>query len=870
MAVPARPAPPARPAAPPPSPTPGLAARRTPCDGPGAGKDWYPWQVLCVTTLGSLLVFTNSTAVNVALPAISADLGTTTATADWFLLSFMLAMTMSVMVFGRVSDILGRRRLYLAGLVVMTLASLAGAFAQEPAVLVATRLVQGVAAASIITNANAQIADAFPQRLLATGLSFNVMTASAASAVGPAVGGALVTAFGWRSLFLVNVPFGVLGLLLGARVLRRARARTGRRERFDVAGAVLSATALAALLLGINRSSAWGWADQRVYVLLGVAALAFTAFVLVERRVADPLVDLALVRHRARGLAYGTALLMSLAQSGVVVLVVLHEQMVRQAPAAEAGLRAVPVALAIMAFSPVGGLLARWLSARTVGSLGGGCSVLGYVLLAGYFATTTPFAPAGGLLLTALGLIGAGIGIFTSPNTAAILGGLPASRRGIANGVRSALYNGGQAMGTALTLLVVGRWLGTPDASSYASRLDGAAAAVTPGFAAAATLLAFCAVGATACSLARGGPWTARTGRPDARRERSRAVPDALRRHRWWIVRTLVLPVHIAVFATMSFFLVRLVPGDPVLSALEGADTITPEDYARAADAMGLSGSVWEQLGTFWAGLVRLDLGTSTVTGRPIWQEIWDRLPATVELVLVGLGGAVVLALVLGLVLLRVRNRAVQKVLRGYARLAGAVPDFAVAILGLVLLYGTLRVIPAPIGRISPGLRLPDVTGFPILDSLVTGSWEVLGSMLGHLALPVAVMVLVYTPTIWKQLALGLDESAAAPATLFRIASGAGRVAVYTSILRRAAASAVVMVGALFGGLVGGVVVLEQLFGLGGIGQFAIDSVESVDFLGLQGFLVAIAALCLVAFFAVDIVNMLLDPRRRPGASVDV
>jgi peptide/nickel transport system permease protein len=198
------------------------------------------------------------------------------------------------------------------------------------------------------------------------------------------------------------------------------------------------------------------------------------------------------------------------------------------------------------------------------------------------------------------------------------------------------------------------------------------------------------------------------------------------------------------------------------------------------------------------------------------------------------------------------------------------VPDFAVAILGLVLLYGTLRVIPAPIGRISPGMRLPDVTGFPILDSLVTGSWAVLGSMLGHLALPVAVMVLVYTPTIWKQLVLGLDESAAAPATLFRIASGAGRVAVYTSILRRAAASAVVMVGALFGGLVGGVVVLEQLFGLGGIGQFAIDSVESVDFLGLQGFLVVIAALCLVAFFAVDIVNMLLDPRRRPGASADV
>ncbi|OLT10404.1 hypothetical protein BJF78_28910 [Pseudonocardia sp. CNS-139] len=342
-----------------------------------------------------------------------------------------------------------------------------------------------------------------------------------------------------------------------------------------------------------------------------------------------------------------------------------------------------------------------------------------------------------------------------------------------------------------------------------------------------------------------------------------------LRRHRWWIVRTLVLPVHIAAFATVAFFLVRLVPGDPVLQALEGTDTITPEIYAEAAAAMGLSGSIWQQLGTFWAGLVRLDLGTSTVTGRPIWQEIWDRLPATVELVLVGLTGAVLLALALGVLLLRTRSGAVRRVLRGYARLAGAVPDFAVAIFGLVLLYGTLRVVPAPIGRISPGLTLPDVTGFPILDSLLTGSWDVLGSMLAHLALPVAVMVLVYTPTIWKQLALGLDESAAAPATLFRIASGATRPAIYLSIMRRAAASAVVMIGALFGGLVGGVVVLEQLFGLGGLGQFALDSVDSVDFLGLQGFLVSIAAICLIAFFAVDIVNMLLDPRRRPGTAVD-
>jgi EmrB/QacA subfamily drug resistance transporter len=362
-------------------------------DRPTTGRDWYPWKVLSVTSLGNLLVFTNTTSVNVALPAISADLAVSAATADWFLLSFMVSMTMFVMVFGRISDILGRRRLYLGGLVVMTLASVAAALAQEPGMLIAMRLLQGVAAASIITNANAQVADAFPPRLLATGLSVNVMMASVASVLGPGLGGVLVTAWGWRSLFLVNVPFGMLGVLLGVKVLRSARAEEAARERFDVAGAAISAGGLAALLLGINRSSVWGWADPRVFLLMGSSLLAFVIFAMVERKVAHPLVDVSLIHDRSRGLAYCTALLMSLAQSGVVVMVALHEQLVRQASAAAAGVAAVPVALALAVCSPVGAQLSRLLSARSVSSLGAACATAGYAMLAWYFGGSTAHGP---------------------------------------------------------------------------------------------------------------------------------------------------------------------------------------------------------------------------------------------------------------------------------------------------------------------------------------------------------------------------------------------------------------------------------------------------------------------------------------------
>ncbi|GAA4675669.1 ABC transporter permease [Frondihabitans cladoniiphilus] len=342
-----------------------------------------------------------------------------------------------------------------------------------------------------------------------------------------------------------------------------------------------------------------------------------------------------------------------------------------------------------------------------------------------------------------------------------------------------------------------------------------------------------------------------------------------LGRNRWWLVRTGWLPIHIAFFATVAFFLVRLVPGDPVLARLDTSGGYTKAEYNAAAKSIGLDGSIWHQLGLFWSKLIQGNLGVSPVTGRPVWTELISRLPSTVELVTLGLVGSIVLSLALAMLQLRSSSPTVHKVLRGYGRIAGAVPDFAVAILGLVVLYTVLRVIPAPIGRVTPGIPTRTLTGFPLLDDVLTASWPALGSTLAHYALPVLVIIVVHTPNVWKQLTLGLQEQAPAPSTLFKIASGATRPAIYRSVLRRASASAVVMLGALFGGLIGGVVVLEQIFGFGGLGQFAINSVDNLDFLGLQGFLIVIAGIALIVYFLVDIVNMLLDPRRRPGVRVD-
>ncbi|GAA1397669.1 ABC transporter permease [Pseudonocardia kongjuensis] len=342
-----------------------------------------------------------------------------------------------------------------------------------------------------------------------------------------------------------------------------------------------------------------------------------------------------------------------------------------------------------------------------------------------------------------------------------------------------------------------------------------------------------------------------------------------LRRNRWWITRTLALPVHVLAFAAAAFFLVRLVPGDPVLARIDTSGGFSQQEYDRMAEAMGLSGSIWSQFVTFMGALLRFDLGNSAVTGRAVWTELMTRLPGTLELIVLGLLASLLATLLLGMIAMTSTSDRVHGAMRFYAKTTGALPDFAVAIVGLVLFYVALRIVPAPVGRVPPGTQQPLVLGFPLVDAVLTGRWDVFAAIAARYVLPLAVIVVVHTSGLWRQLSLGIEEQRADPATLFKVASGATRWSIYRSVLRRACASSIVMLGAKFGALLGGVIVLEQLFGFGGVGQFALDSVDTLDFLGLQGFLVVIAALSLVTFLVVDIVNMLLDPRRRPGVRME-
>ncbi|MDZ8161274.1 ABC transporter permease [Microbacterium aquimaris] len=344
------------------------------------------------------------------------------------------------------------------------------------------------------------------------------------------------------------------------------------------------------------------------------------------------------------------------------------------------------------------------------------------------------------------------------------------------------------------------------------------------------------------------------------------AVVGFFRSQRWWILRLVALPFQLLTFAVVVFFLVRLIPGDPVLTVT--GNQATDEVYARVQEQMGLSGTIWDQLVAYVSSLARLDLGVSLLTQRALADEFSARLPATLELAALGLVVAVVLVLIASYFTVFRPVRVLAPMVKAYSRAAGAIPDFAVGVLAIFLFYATLQWAPAPLGRLDPFISSPpQVTGFPLLDVVLSGDAEATGSMLAHLALPIAVLVIAHSAVLLRILVAQLDAELVRPATLFRVSTGASPGAVVASVYRRALPPVVTMVGTTFGYLVGGAVIVESLFSFGGMGQYLTEALAGADLTAMQGFLVVIAAVSLVVFLLVDIINMLLDPRRRPGTT---
>ncbi len=430
------------------------------------------WSILVALCLGQSLVLLNSTVVNVAVPALSAELGATLDAVLWVVSSYVVVVTGLLLVTARLGDLVGHKQMYLAGVAVFTVASAFCGLAQTPGQLIAARVVQGVGAAMLSPQSLAMITHIFPPER--RGAAFGVWGsfAGVSVAIAPSVGGLLVSWLDWRWVFLVNVPVGLGALVAAAVLVPLVPVKGGRR--LDVSGTVLVTVALFlisyALIEGEPRG--WGavWGPVTVPMLLGVGVLALAAFVLVQRakQDRDPLVPFTVARDRDFVLMSAVSAAIACGVGGTLFLVLLHLQLALAMSALAAGL-VVAVAPAVSAVaSPLAGRLTDRLDGRLVLAAGLAFTALG----AGWLALVLGPGTAWPALVPPLLVFGFGMGVVFSPAGTIAMRGVPPELSGAASG----LFNLARMSGTAVGGAAVGALL-----QARLGRAEDDLAAVEPG-----------------------------------------------------------------------------------------------------------------------------------------------------------------------------------------------------------------------------------------------------------------------------------------------------------------------------------------------------------------------------------------------------
>jgi EmrB/QacA subfamily drug resistance transporter len=444
------------------------------------------WVALGLLVSAQFVVMLDTSIVNVALPSIQADLRLSPTAVTWVINAYVLAFGGLLLLSGRVADLFGRRRTFVAGSTLFAAGTLLAGFAADHWLLIAGRIVQGVGAAALSPAAMSLLLLSFPGPQRAKAMSIWGAASTLGGATGVMAGGLLVGAFGWSSVFLVTVPISVAAVVLARTVLDESA--PGARRRFDGLGAATITGAVLALVHGALGGADRGWTSLPVVASLAGSAVLLTAFVIIERRTADPLVPLELFRSRTLATGVALAILGGAARASTFVLVALYLQQALGLAPQQAGLAMVPTSLAGFAVSLA--LLPRIL--RAVGPQR--ALVIGLVVLAaGHLWLANAPLTAGYLVAVLPGLLLVAIGVALSftPTTMVIASAVPASHAGLAAGLAGSAAQVGAALGTA-TFLAVGLSVENPGAGALGA--TGFSAAFT---AAAAVALVTAVLGTT-------------------------------------------------------------------------------------------------------------------------------------------------------------------------------------------------------------------------------------------------------------------------------------------------------------------------------------------------------------------------------------
>ncbi len=411
----------------------------------------YKWFVLLITSVGSMMAPLDGSIVGVALPSMTASLGMDYVSVIWVPSAYLVTLAVSLLIIGRLSDTHGRKPLLASGLAIFVLGSFLCSEAQSGTELIVFRILQGVGTACMAATATAIVADVFPSKERGKALGINIMSVYVGGAVGPSLGGALTYAFGWRSVFWVNIPIGLVVLALALWKLKES-APKGAKERFDVPGTVTFSVGLISLLVAMTIGESVGWFSLPIIGLLVLALASFSLFMIAETKMGSKaMIDLSLFAHnRLFAAANIAALLNYTAFFGASFILSFYIQRVLGRSPLETGaiLISMPITMAILA--PMSGWASDRVGSRALSTGGMACVAIGLLLLSTLTLTSSTSEVTIYLLI-----LGAGMGLFSSPNTHAIMGSVEKRQLGVASGMVATMRTTGQSLSLAITGAVI-------------------------------------------------------------------------------------------------------------------------------------------------------------------------------------------------------------------------------------------------------------------------------------------------------------------------------------------------------------------------------------------------------------------------------
>jgi EmrB/QacA subfamily drug resistance transporter len=402
------------------------------------------WWTLGALSFALFMIMLDNTIVNVALPAIKDDLRIGVSELEWTVTAYALTFAVLLLTGGKLGDLLGRRLIFTIGLLVFTASSLACGLSSSATELIAARAVQGVGSALMMPATLSIITATFAARERGMAIGIWAGVSAMALAIGPLLGGVITEHISWNWIFYVNVPIGLLGIVASIVVVPESK-DTSHEQRLDLPGLLASGVGLLALVYALIEAHHYGWTSATILGLFAVAAVALTAFVLLEQRQRLPMLDLSLFRNGTFTGANLVAILVTLAMFGIFVFFPIYMQTFLGWSPIQAGAALLPWTLLIVIFAPIAGKLSdkvgsRWLIAAGMTTVGLCCLELSTVSVGSSFWRLLPGFILGGL----------GMSFVMTPMSAAVMGAAPVDKAGVASGVLNTFRQVGVALGIAI------------------------------------------------------------------------------------------------------------------------------------------------------------------------------------------------------------------------------------------------------------------------------------------------------------------------------------------------------------------------------------------------------------------------------------